>query len=73
MHFLDLDTYLLTGLLKHTMTDLVKVGPPDNYRLPNKSLGIIFFNEMKKWDPSRIAIVRIFTNFLNNFNVLIQD
>jgi hypothetical protein len=55
------------------MTDLVKVGPPDNHRLPNKSLGIIFFNEMKKWDSSRIAIVRIFTNFLNNFNVLIQD
>jgi hypothetical protein len=66
--------YFLTGLLKHTiMTDLVKVGPPDNHRLPNKSLGIIFYNEMRKWNPSRIALVRIFTNFLNNLKVLILD
>jgi hypothetical protein len=55
------------------MTDLVKVGPPDNHRIPNKSLGIIFFNEMKKWDPSRIAMVRMFTNFLYNLNVFILD
>jgi hypothetical protein len=33
------------------MTDLIKVGPPDNHRLPNKSLGIIFFQRNEEVGP----------------------
>jgi hypothetical protein len=45
------------------MSDFVKVGPLDNYDLPKKSLGNIFFERIKKRNANRVAIVRIFVMF----------
>jgi hypothetical protein len=36
----------------------VKMGPPDNQELPKKSLGVIYFEKIKKWNANRVAIVK---------------
>ncbi|XP_063925827.1 uncharacterized protein LOC135139500 [Zophobas morio] len=39
------------------MKGIVLEGPPDNNQLPEKSLGFIFYNEIRKWENTRIAII----------------
>jgi 4-coumarate--CoA ligase len=54
------------------MSDFVKVGPLDNYDLPKKSLGNIFFERIKKRNANRVAIVD-WTGEELNYGQLLQS
>lgn len=39
------------------MSEFIKVGPPDVINLPHKSIGTIFYEKIKKWDPTKTLLV----------------